>query len=91
MMEQVKTRKRNWHTKYRLVLRKDETLEEVGSYRLTLLNIYILLSSMVILAMTLMVVGDILYSLKTSCPWLWRAQPAPGLYQIDQENGHAGV
>jgi murein DD-endopeptidase MepM/ murein hydrolase activator NlpD len=51
MIEQVKTRKRNWHTKYRLVLRKDETLEEVGSYRLTLLNIYILLSSIVILAM----------------------------------------
>ena len=54
MIEQVKTRKRNWHTKYRLVLRKDETLEEVGSYRLTLLNIYILLSSIVILAMAAM-------------------------------------
>jgi murein DD-endopeptidase MepM/ murein hydrolase activator NlpD len=54
MIEQVKTRKRNWHPIYRLVLRKDETLEEVGSYRLTLFNIYILLSSMVIVAMGLM-------------------------------------
>lgn len=54
MIEQVKTRKRNWHTIYRLVLRKDETLEEVASYRLTLLNIYILLSSIVIVAMGLM-------------------------------------
>jgi len=67
-MEQVKTRKRNWHTKYRLVLRKDETLEEVGSYRLTLLNIYILLSSMVILAMTLMVVVIFFTPLKHLVP-----------------------
>lgn len=54
MMEQGKKRKRNWHTIYRLVLRKDETLEEVGSYRLTLLNLYILLSSIVLIAMGLM-------------------------------------
>ncbi len=53
-MEQGKKRKRNWHTIYRLVLRKDETLEEVGSYRLTLLNLYILLSSIVLIAMGLM-------------------------------------
>lgn len=68
MIEQVKTRKRNWHTKYRLVLRKDETLEEVGSYRLTLLNIYILLSSFVILAMTLMVVVIFFTPLKHLVP-----------------------
>jgi len=68
MIEQVKTRKRNWHTKYRLVLRKDETLEEVGSYRLTLLNIYILLSSIVILAMTLMAVVIFFTPLKHLVP-----------------------
>lgn len=53
MIEQVKTRKRNWHTIYRLVLKKDETLEEVASYRLTLLNIYILVSSLIIVAVGL--------------------------------------
>lgn len=53
MIEQVKTRKRNWHTIYRLVLKKDETLEEVASYRLTLLNIYILVSSILIVAVGL--------------------------------------
>jgi len=68
MIEQVKTRKRNWHTKYRLVLRKDETLEEVGSYRLTLLNIYILLSSIVILAMSLMAVVIFFTPLKHLVP-----------------------
>lgn len=68
MIEQVKTRKRNWHTIYRLVLRKDETLEEVGSYRLTLLNIYILLSSMVILAMSLMAIVIFFTPLKRLVP-----------------------
>lgn len=68
MIEQVKTRKRNWHTIYRLVLRKDETLEEVGSYRLTLLNIYILLSSIVIVAMGLMAVVIFFTPLKRLVP-----------------------
>ena len=68
MIEQVKTRKRNWHTIYRLVLRKDETLEEVGSYRLTLLNIYILLSSLVFVAMALMAVVIFFTPLKRLVP-----------------------
>jgi len=68
MIEQVKTRKRNWHTIYRLVLRKDETLEEVGSYRLTLLNIYILLSSLVLVAMGLMAIVIFFTPLKRLVP-----------------------
>lgn len=68
MIEQVKTRKRNWHTIYRLVLRKDETLEEVGSYRLTLLNIYILLSSFILVAMGLMAVVIFFTPLKRLVP-----------------------
>lgn len=68
MIEQVKSRKRNWHTIYRLVLRKDETLEEVGSYRLTLINIYILLSSLVLVAMGLMAVVIFFTPLKRLVP-----------------------
>lgn len=68
MIEQVKTRKRNWHTIYRLVLRKDETLEEVGSYQLTLLNIYILLSSFILVAMGLMAVVIFFTPLKRLVP-----------------------
>lgn len=74
MIEQVKSRKRNWHTIYRLVLRKDETLEEVASYRLTLLNIYILLSSIVIVVMGLMVVVIFFTPLKRLVPGF--AEPA---------------
>jgi murein DD-endopeptidase MepM/ murein hydrolase activator NlpD len=50
------------------VLRKDETLEEVASYRLTLLNIYILLSSIVIFAMGLMLAGIFFTPLKRLVP-----------------------
>ena len=68
MIDQSKPRKRHWHTIYRLVLRKDETLEEIGSYRLTLLNLYILLSSIVLIAMGLMAVVIFFTPLKRLVP-----------------------
>jgi murein DD-endopeptidase MepM/ murein hydrolase activator NlpD len=68
MIEQQKTRKRHWHTIYRLVLRKDDTLEEIGSYRLTLLNLYLLLSSIVLIAMGLMAIVIFFTPLKRLVP-----------------------
>lgn len=68
MIDQQKKRKRHWHTIYRLVLRKDETLEEIGSYRLTLLNLYILLSSIVLIAMGLMAMVIFFTPLKRLVP-----------------------
>lgn len=68
MMEQGKTRKRHWHTIYRLVLRKDDTLEEVGSYRLTLLNLYVLLSSIILVTMGIMIVVIFFTPLKRLVP-----------------------
>lgn len=68
MTEQQKKRKRHWHTIYRLVLRKDETLEEIGSYRLTLLNLYILISSIVLIAMGLMTIVIFFTPLKRLVP-----------------------
>jgi hypothetical protein len=68
MIDQQRKRKRHWHTIYRLVLRKDETLEEIGSYRLTLLNLYILLSSIVLIAMGLMAMVIFFTPLKRLVP-----------------------
>lgn len=68
MIEQVKSRKRNWQTRYRLVLKKDETLEEVGSYRLSLVNIYVLISSLFIIAMGLTVAAIFFTPLKRLVP-----------------------
>lgn len=44
----LKERLQNLRHIYRLVIMNDETFEEVGSYRLTMLNFYILLSSVVV-------------------------------------------
>ena len=68
MIEQQRPRKRHWHTIYRLVLRKDETLEEIGSYRLTLFNLYVLLSSIVLIAMGLMAMVIFFTPLKRLVP-----------------------
>ena len=57
--------KRKWRDRikdhYRLVVLNDETLQEVSSYKLNLLNLYILLSTMVVLV-GLMVFAIIVYT-----------------------------
>jgi murein DD-endopeptidase MepM/ murein hydrolase activator NlpD len=49
----AKTRQNRLREPYRLLLLHDETLAEVGSYRLSLLNIYIALSALLILTSAL--------------------------------------
>lgn len=48
MSEQI-AKSRKWRDLYRLVILKEDTLEEVNSYKLTLLNIYIAVSSLIFL------------------------------------------
>jgi len=55
----MEQKEQNWkerlqHT-YRLVIMNDETFEEMGSYKLTLLNFYILLSSIVVVVATVVI------------------------------------
>jgi len=85
MIGQTKGRKRSWHTIYRLVLRKDETLEEVGSYRLTLLNLYILLSSIVLVAMGLMAVVIFFTPLKRLVPGYGAPNQHPDYIQLSKK------
>lgn len=51
----LKNRLQNLRHIYRLVIMNDETFEEVGSYRLTMLNFYILLSSIVVVVAIIVV------------------------------------
>ena len=44
-----RTRWERWKDTYRLVVMNDETFQEVGSYRLSLLNVYTALSTLVVL------------------------------------------
>lgn len=87
MIDQSKPRKRHWHTIYRLVLRKDETLEEIGSYRLTLLNLYILLSSIVLIAMGLMAVVIFFTPLKRLVPGYATPSQHPDYIRLSKRIG----
>lgn len=64
--------KRGWKQRiretYRLVILKEETLREVSSFRLTLLNLYILLSSLIIIVTILTVALIIWTPLKRYVP-----------------------
>ena len=54
-------RKKRYRDPYKLVLLKEETLEEVGSYRLTPLNVYILISTLFVIT-SLIVVAIIFFT-----------------------------
>ncbi len=45
---QERSRWERWQDPYRLVVRNEESLEEVASYKLTLMNVYIAISSLVV-------------------------------------------
>jgi len=55
------------HT-YRLVIMNNETFEEVGSYRLTLLNVYIILSTLLVLLTALIVLLIVFTPIKSYIP-----------------------
>ncbi len=53
---------------YRLVIMNNDTFEEVGSYRLTLLNVYILLSTLIVVTAVLVTVSIAYTPLKRYIP-----------------------
>lgn len=71
-MPEENKEKRGWKQRiretYRLVILKEETLREVSSFRLTLLNLYILLSSLIIIVTILTVALIIWTPLKRYVP-----------------------
>ncbi|MCB0571577.1 MAG: M23 family metallopeptidase [Phaeodactylibacter sp.] len=70
--DNAKSRWERWkhrlkHT-YRLVVMNNETFEEVGSYRLTLLNVYILISTILVVVALLVVLAVAFTPLKRYVP-----------------------
>ena len=49
---QERTRWERWQDPYRLVVRNEDSLEEVASYKLTLLNVYIALCALIVVVAT---------------------------------------
>jgi murein DD-endopeptidase MepM/ murein hydrolase activator NlpD len=72
------------HT-YRLVIMNNETFEEIGSYRLSLLNVYIFLSTLMVLV-AIIVLSLILFTpLKRFVPGYGDIQASPQLIMLNQE------
>ena len=55
--KQQRSRWERWKDPYRLVILNDETFQEVRSLRLSLLNVYVLLSTLVVIVATLVVLA----------------------------------
>ena len=72
MEEEKQSKFQNWLEKvkhpYRLVVMNNDTFEEVGSYKLTLLNIYIMLSTVIVLVAICVVLAIVFTPAKQYIP-----------------------
>ncbi|MFZ2897167.1 MAG: M23 family metallopeptidase [Saprospiraceae bacterium] len=72
------------HT-YRLVIMNHETFEEVGSYRLSLLNVYVFLSTLMVLVAFLVISLIVFTPLKRYIPGYGSANAQPELIRLNRE------
>jgi murein DD-endopeptidase MepM/ murein hydrolase activator NlpD len=81
--------KKNWRERikdpYRLVIMNDETFEEISSYKLTLLNVYVLLSTLVVVTAALVVLLIIFTPIKKYIPGYGSAGSSRELMKLNKE------
>lgn len=82
--EQIKERLQH---RYRLVVMNDETFEEVGSYRLTWMNVYISFSVLLVLLVTLVSLLFVLTPIKQYLPGYTDINQNQELYKIERRLG----
>ena len=80
--EQIKARLQH---RYRLVVMNDETFEEVGSYRLTWMNVYISLSVILVLLVTLVTLLFVLTPIKQYLPGYESVSQNQDIYKIERK------
>ncbi len=84
-----KEQKKNWKERlrdtYRLVVMNDETFEEISSYRLTLLNVYVLLSTLVVLTASLVILLIIFTPIKKYIPGYGSADAGSELVKLNRQ------
>ncbi len=79
--EQIKQRLQHH---YRLVVMNEETFEEVGSYRLTWMNVYIALSVFLVVLVTLVVLLFVLTPIKEYLPGYSSVSQDKDLYKLEK-------
>jgi murein DD-endopeptidase MepM/ murein hydrolase activator NlpD len=80
--EQIKERLQH---RYRLVVMNDETFEEVGSYRLTWMNVYISLSVVLVVLVTLVTLLFVLTPIKQYLPGYESVSQDQDIYKIERQ------
>ncbi|MCB9283404.1 MAG: M23 family metallopeptidase [Lewinellaceae bacterium] len=88
-MSDVSPEKKSWldrlkHT-YRLVIMNNETFEEIGSYQLSLLNVYIFLSTLMVVVAFLVISLIVFTPLKRYIPGYGNASAQPEFIKLNQE------
>lgn len=88
-MSDLPSQKKTWlerlqHT-YRLVIMNHETFEEIGSYRLSLLSVYIFLSTLMVVVAFLVISLIVFTPLKRYIPGYGSANAQPELIRLNQE------
>lgn len=73
--------------KYRLVVMNDDTFEEVGSYRLTWLNVYIIVSIIFVLVVSLVVAVFVFTPVKQYLPGYGDVNQREKMYEIQKRVG----
>lgn len=66
--KQERSRWERWQAPYRLIVRNDESLEEMASYKLTLMNVYIAISSLIVVVSTCVILLIAFTPLKKMIP-----------------------
>lgn len=88
MSEELQKKQSLWERlqhNYRLVIMNNETFEEIGSYRLSLLNVYIFLSTLIVLV-TLLVISIIVFTpAKRLIPGYADIAAQPELIEINRQ------
>jgi murein DD-endopeptidase MepM/ murein hydrolase activator NlpD len=88
MSEELQKKQSLWERlqhNYRLVIMNNETFEEMGSYRLSLLNVYIFLSTLIVLV-TLLVISIIVFTpAKRLIPGYADIAAQPELIEINRQ------
>lgn len=88
MSEENKKEQSRWerlqHT-YRLVVMNNETFEEIGSYRLTLLNVYIILSTVFVLGTAFIVAAIVFTPIKRLVPGYGEVQMHSEVIKINRQ------
>lgn len=88
-MSDLPSQKKTWlerlqHT-YRLVIMNHETFEEIGSFRLSLLSVYIFLSTLMVVVAFLVISLIVFTPLKRYIPGYGSANAQPELIRLNQE------